>query len=130
MYAYLVLELGLDPSWVLDKAEIYELDALLEFSYYKNKNDWERSRMQIMSTYQSQSTKKIDFSDFMQFDWENEVIEDDSPEPTDGTEFCTNCADIFWRFCLFTQISFRGIIYSDILWRWYYASIKSTAKSR
>ena len=83
MYAYLVLELGLDPSWVLDKAEIYELDALLEFSYYKNKNDWERSRMQIMSTYQSQSTKKIDFSDFMQFDWENEVVEDDSPEPTE-----------------------------------------------
>ena len=51
----------------------YEIEALLENLWMKNKESWEQTRVQAYITAQTQSTKKIDMNDMMSFPWEKKV---------------------------------------------------------
>ena len=72
---------GVQPDYVLDRMNFYEIEALLENLWMKNKESWEQTRVQAYITAQTQSTKKIDMNDMMSFPWEKKVEKvEDTPE--------------------------------------------------
>ena len=76
-----MLQCGVQPDYVLDRMNFYEIEALLENLWMKNKESWEQTRVQAYITAQTQSTKKIDMNDIMSFPWEKkEEKVEDTPE--------------------------------------------------
>lgn len=75
-----MLQCGLDPGYVLDRIQTYEVEALIENMWMKSKESWEQARLQAYLTAQVNSTKKIDMSEFMTFPWEK--VETDKIEDT------------------------------------------------
>jgi hypothetical protein len=70
----------LDPGYVLDRIQAYEIEALIENMWMKSKESWEQARLQAYLTAQVNSTKKIDMTEFMTFPWEK--VETDKIEDT------------------------------------------------
>lgn len=68
-----MLQCGVQPDYVLDRMNFYEIETLLENLWMKNKESWEQTRIQAYITAQTQSTKKIDMNDMMSFPWEKKV---------------------------------------------------------
>lgn len=64
------MQYGLSPEYVLDKIQSYEIKALSDFSYLKNKEDWEQTRLISYVTAQCQSTRKMNVTDIVEFPWE------------------------------------------------------------
>ena len=76
-----MLQCGVQPDYVLDRMKFYEIEALIENLWMKNKESWEQTRIQAYITAQTQSTKKIDMNDMMSFPWEKKVEKvEDTPE--------------------------------------------------
>jgi hypothetical protein len=75
-----VLQCGIDPGYVLDRIQTYEIEALIENMWMKSKESWEQARLQAYLTAQVNSTKKIDMTEFMTFPWEK--VETDEIEDT------------------------------------------------
>ena len=71
----LVLKHHLDPSYVLDEMEFYEINALLKYEYYSYKDEWEQARLIAYMVAQVNSKKKLTFKDITTFYWENEQEE-------------------------------------------------------
>ena len=75
------MQCGVQPDYVLDRMKFYEIEALIENLWMKNKESWEQTRIQAYITAQTQSTKKIDMNDMMSFPWEKKVEKvEDTPE--------------------------------------------------
>ena len=75
------MQCGVQPDYVLDRMQTYEIETLLENLWMKNKESWEQTRVQAYITAQTQSTKKIDMNDMMSFPWEKKVEKvEDTPE--------------------------------------------------
>lgn len=78
------MQCGVQPDYVLDRMKFYEIEALIENLWMKNKESWEQTRVQAYITAQTQSTKKIDMNDIMSFPWEKKVEKvEDTPEEID-----------------------------------------------
>ena len=76
-----MLQCGVQPDYVLDCIQTYEIEALIENLWMKNKEAWEQTRVQAYITAQTQSTKKIEMNDMMSFPWEKKVEKvEDTPE--------------------------------------------------
>lgn len=76
-----MLQCGVQPDYVLDRMQTYEIETLIENLWMKNKESWEQTRVQAYITAQTQSTKKIDMNDMMSFPWEKKVEKvEDTPE--------------------------------------------------
>lgn len=73
-----MLQCGIDPGYVMDRMEFYEIKVLIENQWMKTKESWEQARMQAFITAQVNSTKPLEMTDLMTFPWEkveNEKIE-------------------------------------------------------
>ena len=68
----LVLKHHLNPSYVLDEMELYEIRALLNYEHYSHRDDWEQARMIAYMIAQVNSKKKLSYQDITKFYWENE----------------------------------------------------------
>lgn len=49
----------------------YEVNALIEFIPYLDRNSWERCRYNMFTNIQMNSTKKIEATDIIKFAWDN-----------------------------------------------------------
>ena len=76
MYSILVLQFGLDPAYVLDEIQIYEISSLMKFSYYRHKENWEQARLISYLIAQTHSSKKLKLEDIIKFSWEKETPKD------------------------------------------------------
>lgn len=65
-----VLKLGIDPKYFLDEMESYEMAALSEYQYYKERESWEQSRQILWGICQTHSKKKLSSEDIIQFPWD------------------------------------------------------------
>ena len=72
IYSLLVLEGGLSPDYVLDKMQMYELEALISSLYQKNRESWEQTRLLAYILAQVNSSKKLKPSDILSFVWDND----------------------------------------------------------
>lgn len=53
--------------------EVYEIEALIENLWMKDKTSWEQTRTVAYVTAQCQSTKQLDQREMMTFPWEKEI---------------------------------------------------------
>lgn len=60
--------------------ELYEIEALIENLWMKDKESWEQTRTISYVTAQCQSTKPIDPKDMMTFPWEKGTRQEDTQE--------------------------------------------------
>lgn len=74
MFAFLTLALGLDAEYVLDRCEGYEVNALMKYSYYKHKDDYEIGRMISFYIANAFAKKKIKQKDIIEYPWEKEYF--------------------------------------------------------
>lgn len=72
IYAALVIEGGLQPDYVLDKMQMYELEPLLTNLHKRNKESWEQTRQITYVIAQTNSSKKLKPTDIMKFVWDDE----------------------------------------------------------
>ncbi len=56
----------------MDKMEMYEVKAVMEYEYYAHKDDWEQARLIAYMTAQVNSTKQLKITDILKFYWEKE----------------------------------------------------------
>lgn len=68
----------LDPSYVLDEMEFYEIRPLLKYEHYSHRDDWEQARLIAYMVAQVNSKKKLTFQDITKFYWENNEEHDTS----------------------------------------------------
>ena len=73
LYSILVLKMGIDPGYVLDRMEIYEIQALMDHQDYRERDEWEQARMISLIMAQCHSSKKLKAQDILEFPWEVEA---------------------------------------------------------
>lgn len=61
--------MGLSPEYVLDQIQSYEIKALVEFGYLRNKDSWEQSRLISYTIARANGTKEK-LENFLKFPWE------------------------------------------------------------
>lgn len=59
---------------------MYEVRSLLQYSYYRDKESWEQSRLIAYITAQTQSTKRMKPTDIMTFPWEKDLRKQSNEE--------------------------------------------------
>lgn len=66
--------------------QLYEIEALMENLWMKDKESWEQTRTITYVTAQCQSTKPLDMKQMMTFPWEKEQTEkvEDTQEERDA----------------------------------------------
>lgn len=62
---------GLDPEYVLERMEPYEIEACLDGIYLKNKESWEQTRQIVYTIAQVNSRRSINIKEMMPFPWEH-----------------------------------------------------------
>lgn len=72
----MVLQLGLSPDYVLDQIQLYEISALMKYSHYKSKDNWEQARLISFLIAQANSTKRLKIEDIIKFPWEADKEKD------------------------------------------------------
>lgn len=67
------MQFEISPSYVLDEIQPYEIKSLMDYGYYKNKEDWEQTRLISYLIAQTNSKKKLKLQDILKFQWEKEI---------------------------------------------------------
>lgn len=65
-------ELNINPSYVLDDMEFYEIASLMRYRYLKSKENWEQARLISYIIAQVNSKKTLKLQDILKFGWEVE----------------------------------------------------------
>lgn len=71
----MVLKLGIEPGYVLDQMEFYEISSLLKHQYYKDKESWEQTRFLGFLNARCSGAKIGKMEDLIEFQWEKEEKE-------------------------------------------------------
>lgn len=66
----MVLRYQIPPAYVLDEMSAYEIMSIMEYSYYKERETWEQTRLLAYLLAQTHSSKKLKLTDIMEFEWE------------------------------------------------------------
>lgn len=70
--------MGISPDYVLDKMQTYEISSLMEYGYYRNKDQWEQARLIAYVMAQVNSRKPIKPTDIIKFDWDGKREKEDA----------------------------------------------------
>ena len=74
-----MLQCGIDPGYVLDRMQFYEIEALMENIWMKDKTSWDQARLII--NWCQQSAKPVNMFEKMRFPWDEKVEKiEDTPE--------------------------------------------------
>lgn len=79
IYQTLVFVGGLDPGYVLDRMEPYEMEACMEGIHMRHMESWEQTRQLAYVTAQVNSSRRVDIKEMMPFPWDTRE-ERDMPE--------------------------------------------------
>ena len=77
IYSILVADLGINPEYVLDRMEMYEVNALIKNQYRRHKDDWEQARLIAYLIAQCNSKKRMKLTDIVKFPWEKKNVKDE-----------------------------------------------------
>ena len=72
-----MIKLHYSPEYVLDKMEMYEVNAALKYQYYAYKEEWEQARLISYLIAQTNSKKRLKIEDIIKFPWDGKEIEQD-----------------------------------------------------
>lgn len=74
----LTLKLHYPPEYVLDRMEMYEIRAIMDYEYMAHKDSWEQARLVAYLVAQSNSTKELKPQDIIKFYWEKDIAGTDN----------------------------------------------------
>lgn len=77
IYALFVLEGHLDPAYVLDHMQLYEVRTLLQNWHMIHKESWEQTRWQTCFIMNMLAKDKIKMTDLISFPWDKETQQDE-----------------------------------------------------
>lgn len=63
------------PKYVMDEMELYEINSLLKYQYYKDKENWEQTRMLGFINARSNGAKINKVESLLKFPWEKQPKE-------------------------------------------------------
>lgn len=66
----LVFQGNLNPAYVMDQMEMYEVNCLMSHLYLASKDSWEQARLVGYIGAQTHSSKKMNITDIATFPWE------------------------------------------------------------
>ena len=66
--------MGINPEYVLDRMEMYEVNALIKNQYRRHKDDWEQARLIAYLIAQCNSKKRMKLTDIVKFPWEKKNV--------------------------------------------------------
>ena len=72
-----MIDAGLNPDYVLDRMQMYEIQPLMSNIYRKHRESWEQTRFLGYLIAQTNSTKKLKPSDIIKFFWDSETPNED-----------------------------------------------------
>lgn len=78
-------ELGIAPGYVLDQMQHYEMVALLDQAWRRERGDWERARFIAYVIAQCQSSKQMKPTDVLALPWDGK---------NDGEESETSMSEV------------------------------------
>lgn len=78
LYAILVLEMHLPPSYILDEMDWCEINSLLKYRHYAVKEQWEQARLITYMTAQVNSKRHLKLTDIITFPWEKDEDENNT----------------------------------------------------
>ena len=64
---------GMDPIYVLDQMDLYEIEIALGGLYLKDRESWEQTRLVLYSIAQSNTKERINPKDMIHFPWDDEI---------------------------------------------------------
>ncbi len=73
----------LEVPYFMDVCTIWEINDLIEFLPYCDRNMWESQRLNAYMTAQVNSTKRLTMQDICKFKWEDEDTSQNTQEITD-----------------------------------------------
>lgn len=97
----LTLKYGFSPSYVLDEMQWYEINGLMKYEYYKEKEEWEQARLIAYVVAQVNSKKKIKIEDIIPFYWEQS--QDKTATSKEEFERLKNKANEYLKKCKITK---------------------------
>lgn len=56
----------------MDRMELYEVKAVMDYDYYAYKDGWEQSRLVAYLVAQTNSSKQLKQSDIVKFHWDRQ----------------------------------------------------------
>ena len=68
MYSMLVLQCGVNPRYVLDEMELYDMETLIDNIWVKDRTSWDQTRLII--NWCQQSTKPVNMFEKMSLPWD------------------------------------------------------------
>lgn len=77
-----MLELGIDPGYVLDVMQPYEIKSLFKKAHYRYRQSWDQTRSIVYAIAQSNSKKHLTPTSVMKFPWDDETQDDEAPRTT------------------------------------------------
>lgn len=78
LYSHLVLYLGLDAEYVMDRMQVYEVGALMRHGHKKHMVEYECARLGAYVTASCHTSKKnLKPTDIIKFSWEDEEAKQD-----------------------------------------------------
>lgn len=95
LYAILVLEMHLPPSYILDEIDWYEINSLMKYRYYAVKEQWEQARLITYMTAQVNSKKHLKLTDIITFPWEKDESEENTKVTDDDVKRLKAMADAY-----------------------------------
>ena len=68
----LTLEYGINPEYVLNQIQPFEINSIMKYGYYKSKENWEQARLISYLIAQVNTKKTLKLQDIIKFQWEKE----------------------------------------------------------
>ncbi len=81
----------------MDEMQIYEINSLMNYSYYKHKDNWEQSRLISYLIAQTNSTKKLKMEDIITFPWDGESAKTDKIITEEEIKILSKQAEVYAR---------------------------------
>ena len=78
--------MGIDPGYVLDRMEVYELKALMEYDDRRNRDSWEQTRLLAFVNARCAGAKVKDLKDLFELPWDKEIEPELSKRPASPQE--------------------------------------------
>lgn len=73
----------LQPNYILDEIEWYEINSLFKYRHYTYKESWEQARLITYMTAQCNSRRHLQLTDIIRFPWEENEETEEQTKVTD-----------------------------------------------
>ena len=91
------MKLHYPPDYVLDRMEWYEIESVINYQHYANKENWEQARLIAYIIAQVNSKKRLKIEDIIKFPWDSEFKEENQTISKEDIERLNKLAQTYTK---------------------------------